>query len=178
MAVLVPLRWWHLPEVVALERRVFPDPWSEALFWSELAEGADRYYLAALEVAAEAPVDAATTLAGYAGLALYGDEGYIQTIAVDSARQGGGVGRALLVALLRRARAVGAASVGLEVRTDNAVAQQLYSSLGFNALGVRRGYYQPSGADALVMMAEAVTGPAYGRLLDAQGARHAVQERV
>ena len=39
----------------------------------------------------------------------------------------------------------------LEVRVDNLRAQQLYRRRGFTEIGLRRGYYQPSGADALVM---------------------------
>ena len=41
--------------------------------------------------------------------------------------------------------------VFLEVRADNARAQQLYRRYGFVQIGIRRGYYQPSGTDALVM---------------------------
>ena len=74
-----------------------------------------------------------------------------QTIATAPAARRTGLGRALLRALLERAAALGAPSVLLEVRTDNAGAQALYRSAGFREVGVRRGYYQPSGADALVM---------------------------
>jgi [ribosomal protein S18]-alanine N-acetyltransferase len=39
----------------------------------------------------------------------------------------------------------------LEVRADNEVAQRLYTRRGFEEIGRRRGYYQPSGDDAVVM---------------------------
>jgi ribosomal-protein-alanine N-acetyltransferase len=74
----------------------------------------------------------------------------VQTIAVDSDWQGKGVGRALFEALLARADEV-AAPVFLEVRTDNERAISLYRSRGFEQLGLRRRYYQPSGADAYTM---------------------------
>jgi len=61
------------------------------------------------------------------------------------------VGRTMLAALLDRARVTGAESVFLEVRSHDGGAQALYTSFGFEVLGVRRGYYQPEGADALVM---------------------------
>jgi ribosomal-protein-alanine N-acetyltransferase len=44
--------------------------------------------------------------------------------------------------------------VFLEVRTDNTRAQRLYHRYGFRQIGIRKGYYQPSGADALVMRHE------------------------
>jgi ribosomal-protein-alanine N-acetyltransferase len=78
-------------------------------------------------------------------------QGDIQTIAVDPARRGAGLGRALMHALIDEARRRGAAELFLEVRADNPVARTLYESLGFAEIGVRRGYYQPDGVDAVVM---------------------------
>ena len=42
----------------------------------------------------------------------------------------------------------------LEVRTDNDAARSLYESEGFAIVGLRRGYYRPSGADAHTMRRE------------------------
>lgn len=148
---LTRLRWWHLPAVVALERLLFgPECWSEELFWSELAQGDLRWYLVALPPgqAPDGPV------AGYAGLSLVGREAYVQTLAVAPAWQRGGLGHRLLDALLAEATRRGARQVGLEVRADNAAAQRLYARHDFEVAGRRRGYYQPSGADALVMLRE------------------------
>jgi ribosomal-protein-alanine N-acetyltransferase len=39
----------------------------------------------------------------------------------------------------------------LEVAVDNGPAQRLYAEYGFETVGVRRGYYQPTNTDALVM---------------------------
>ena len=63
-----------------------------------------------------------------------------------------GIGRALLEDLLAEAAASGARRVMLEVADDNMPAQQLYAGYGFEAVAVRRGYYQPSNTDALVML--------------------------
>ena len=60
--------------------------------------------------------------------------------------------------LLAEARRRGCAEVYLEVRVDNGRAQRLYRQLGFAQVGLRRGYYQPSGADALVMRRETIPG--------------------
>ncbi|MFC0439302.1 ribosomal protein S18-alanine N-acetyltransferase [Kutzneria buriramensis] len=143
---LAALRHKDAARCAELERKLFPDddPWRERAFRSELDNG--HYYLGAY--------DESGLLVGYAGLAINGRapdfEGSVQTIAVDSDWQGRGVGRALFEALLARADEV-AAPVFLEVRTDNERAIALYRSHGFEQLGLRRRYYQPSGADAYTM---------------------------
>ena len=138
------MRWWDIEPVMRLEHELFAeDAWSETMFWSELAERDSRKYVVAVD---------GDSVVGYAGLCAYSeDTSYIQTIGVTEGRQRTGVGTALLVALLDEADTRGAAHVDLEVRADNAAAISLYERHGFAALGVRRGYYQPSGADALVM---------------------------
>ncbi|WP_051102603.1 ribosomal protein S18-alanine N-acetyltransferase [Parafrankia elaeagni] len=152
------MRWWHLGGVAVLERQVFTlDPWSAELFWSELAQGDSRNYLIAMS---------AGSIVGYAGLAMQGDESYIQTIGVVPAMRGRHVGCRLMIAQLREARRRGARSCGLEVRTDNRPARALYARLGFVDLGVRRGYYQPSGGDAYVMRARPIDTVGYGSMLD------------
>jgi ribosomal-protein-alanine N-acetyltransferase len=96
-------------------------------------------------------------LVGYAGLAVLAGppraEAEIHTIGVDLAFQGRGIGRALLRGLLAVADTLHAA-VFLEVRTDNDAARALYESEGFAVVGLRRRYYQPSGADAHTMRRE------------------------
>jgi len=143
---LEPLRWWHLEDVARLEMEIFgADGWSPELFWSELAQSALRYYLVA---------ERAGRIVGYAGLAAWAGESWVQTVAVAEEVRGLGIGRRLMNALLSEARRRAARTCALEVRADNAVAQQLYASLGFRRIGIRRGYYQPSGADALVLQAD------------------------
>lgn len=143
---LEPLRRKDLLRCAELERILFDgeDPWSAATFRSELAWG--NYYLGAY-------VDG-QGLIGYAGMSLVGTareaEASVHTIGVDPQWQRKGVGTALLSALLARADGAGA-SVFLEVRTDNRAAIAMYEAHGFCRIGVRRRYYQPSGADAFTM---------------------------
>ncbi|WP_395109455.1 ribosomal protein S18-alanine N-acetyltransferase [Actinomadura sp. SCN-SB] len=134
-----------VPAVLRLERTLFPDDaWSEDMLLAELADQPHtRHY-----VVAEAP---GGDLIGYAGLAAAGDQADVQTIAVKPQRQGGGVGTALLTELLDEARRRGGREVFLEVRADNHRARRLYEHFGFERIGVRKGYYQPSGVDAIVM---------------------------
>ena len=73
------------------------------------------------------------------------------TLAVDPAHWGQGTGAALLGALVDEAGRRGHTEVMLEVRQDNPRARGLYLRYGFEEVGIRRGYYQPSGVDAVVM---------------------------
>jgi ribosomal-protein-alanine N-acetyltransferase len=136
-------RWWHIEQALPIEADLFgPEKWSAAMFWNELAAG--RYYVAALTDD--------DTLLGYAGLTVVDtDESWVQNVAVRRDRQRTGIGRLLLEALLAEAARRGARRTLLEVAVDNAPAQKLYAGYGFEPVGVRRGYYQPSNTDALVM---------------------------
>ncbi|RKR90144.1 [SSU ribosomal protein S18P]-alanine acetyltransferase [Micromonospora pisi] len=141
--MLTRFRWWHIDDVLTIEADLFgAEQWTPGMFWSELASG--HHYLVAL--------DDEGVLIGYAGLAVTPDEAWVQNIAVRRDAQRGGVGRALLEALLAEAARRGVPRTMLEVAVDNAGAQKLYAAYGFEPVGVRRGYYQPSNTDALVMM--------------------------
>ncbi|WP_114451478.1 ribosomal protein S18-alanine N-acetyltransferase [Halopolyspora algeriensis] len=135
-----------LARCAELERILFPedDPWSEGAFVSELKRG--NFYLGAY--------DAQEYLLGYAGIALTGRppdaEAEIHTIAVDPEYRRQGIGRALLRGLLSKADEWRARTF-LEVRTDNDAAIALYREHGFEIVGLRKRYYQPSGADAHTM---------------------------
>ncbi|HEY6597204.1 MAG TPA: ribosomal protein S18-alanine N-acetyltransferase [Asanoa sp.] len=117
------------------------EKWSAGMFWNELAN--HHYYVAA--------TDDDGRILGYAGLAMQPPEAWVQNLAVRRTAQRQGVGRALLEALLAEASRAGATAVLLEVAVDNAPAQKLYAAYGFEPVGVRRGYYQPSNTDAVVM---------------------------
>lgn len=146
-----------LPRCAELETVLFAgdSPWPLPGFVSELAAAHNRYF--ALRAEPGGPV------AGYAGISLLGPPGgqecEVHTIAVAPEFQGTGGGRALMSAMLAVADAAGA-PVFLEVRTDNTPAIGLYESVGFTVAGVRRNYYQPSGADAYTMVRPADEGTA------------------
>jgi ribosomal-protein-alanine N-acetyltransferase len=155
-----------LVDVIALEHELFPeDPWTPEMFADEVVQPQDsRLYLIAEAEAGDGGVRASDVMtgrgaacppvmAGYAGLMFIpgGTQADVLTIAVRSSYWGRGIGSALLAALLGAARDRGCAEVFLEVRADNPRAQGLYLRRGFIEIGVRRGYYQPSGMDAIVM---------------------------
>ena len=97
---------------------------------------------------------AASTLAGIAAFQLAAGEASLDTLTVAPAFRRQGVGRALLWAALSQLHAEGAAACFLEVRESNAPAIALYKSLGFSAVGRRRGFYRSPAEDALVMRCE------------------------
>jgi [ribosomal protein S18]-alanine N-acetyltransferase len=133
-----------LDAVLVLERSLFgEEAWSRQMLAGELAEQPrSRYYLVA---------DEDGTITGYGGLLVAAAQADVLTLAVAADRWGRGTGSALLEALLAEAARRSCSEVFLEVRTDNDRAQRLYRRYGFSEIGVRKGYYQPSGADALVM---------------------------
>ncbi len=142
---LRPLRYDDLAAVLDLERSLFPDDaWSPGMFAEELAmQGRGRHYVAAEE---------GSKLVGYAGMMLPGGrQAEVLTLAVNTAHWGRGIGPTLLTDLLDEAGRHDCTEVILEVRADNPRAQNLYRRFGFSDVGIRRGYYQPSGMDAIVM---------------------------
>jgi [ribosomal protein S18]-alanine N-acetyltransferase len=143
-----------LADVLAMEHDLFPDdPWTARMFAEEVDQPPEsRLYLVA-EAAGVPPASGDRVLAGYAGLMFVpgGVQADVLTIAVARAYWGRGIGSALLGALLDAAVGRGCAEVFLEVREDNQRARGLYLRRGFEEIGVRRGYYQPSGVDAIVM---------------------------
>jgi ribosomal-protein-alanine N-acetyltransferase len=143
-----------LDAVLKLEYELFgEEAWSRQMLAGELAQQQDsRHYLVA---------DGDGAVIGYAGLLAAGEQAEVLTIGVALDRWGEGTGAALLDALLAEAARRGCTEVFLEVRTDNTRARQLYSRYGFTEIGMRKGYYQPSGADAVVMRRAA--GAAGGR---------------
>ncbi len=149
---LRPMTTADLDAVLTLELAVFGDEaWSRQMLAGELGQQPEsRLYLVAEED---------NQIVGYAGLLAAGGQADVLTIAVDTARWGQGVGSALLRQLLAEATKRRCTEVFLEVRADNNRAQRLYHWWGFAEVGIRRGYYQPSGADAIVMR-RPLTGPA------------------
>jgi ribosomal-protein-alanine N-acetyltransferase len=128
-------------DVMVLERAAYLFPWSEGIFRDCLRVG----YVCRVLLAAEA-------VGGYGIMSMGAGEAHILNICVRADLRGHGCGRRLLAWLLDAARDAGQGWVFLEVRPSNRPAIQLYESLGFEPVGVRRGYYQAVGGreDALV----------------------------
>jgi ribosomal-protein-alanine N-acetyltransferase len=134
------LTYADLPQVVAIERRSFPTPWSLAMFVLELSKPAG-VCLAAFE---------GETMVGYLICSRYDTVWHLMNVSVDPSCRRRGIASALLSSLIER---IGdpASQLTLEVRPSNEGAITLYERFGFRSAGVRRRYYQDNGEDALIM---------------------------
>jgi len=134
-----------LPQVAALDRLSFADPWPQGSFEYELKSS--NYSLC---LVAEDP-DAAALIIGALVIWLIADEAHIATLAVHPDYRRRSVGRRLLAAGLLMAAEKGAVKSLLEVRAGNADALHLYYGFGYKAVGMRPNYYQTEQEDALLL---------------------------
>jgi ribosomal-protein-alanine N-acetyltransferase len=140
-----PLELGDLSEIEAIEQSAYPTPWSRSMFASELAKPTS-ICLGAFE---------GDALVGYVINSRYVDAWHIMNVAVAPDRQRRGIATALLDRLFELTRHDERRGFTLEVRVSNEGAIRLYEQLGFEARGVRRGYYTDNREDALIMWREA-----------------------
>jgi len=137
-----PMRATDVADVVAIERASYQFPWSEGIFRDCLRVG----YVCRV-------VTASRQVIAYGVMSFGAGEAHILNLCVSEAYRCRGVGKRLLGALMERAEAAGMAEAFLEVRPSNTAAIRLYLALGFEQVGMRRGYYQAVGGreDAAVL---------------------------
>lgn len=131
-----------VPLISKIEEQCFPNPWQESAFVEEIEKNEMAFYFVA-ELSGET--------VGYIGYWWVLDEAHITNVAVSPSHRKNGIARALISALIKDALEKGIVECTLEVRVNNAGAIRLYSSLGFEGVGVRKGYYLDSKEDALIM---------------------------
>ncbi len=144
-----PMQEGDLPGVMALENRVYPFPWTLGIFQDCLRVGYCCWVLTLDE-----------RIVGYGVMSVVIDESHILNICIDPDWQCRGLGRKLLMRLLKVARQHGADTVFLEVRVGNQAAQSLYRKSGFVEVGQRRNYYPAENntrEDALLLTLELET---------------------
>jgi len=137
-----PMHELDVPVVVAVERSAYQFPWSEGIFRDCLRVG---YVCRVIEVG--------TDIAGYGIMSMGAGEAHVLNVCVREEYRNRGLARKVLLYLIDRASNAGMYEAFLEVRPSNTAAARLYDSLGFEQVGVRRGYYQATNGreDAAVL---------------------------
>jgi ribosomal-protein-alanine N-acetyltransferase len=120
-----------VPMVGAIERAGYEFPWSEGIFRDCLRVG---YVCRVIALSGD--------MAGYGIMSVGAGEAHVLNVCVREEYRCRGLGRKIMLYLLDRARTAGMYEAFLEVRPSNTSAARLYRSLGFEQVGVRRGYYQ------------------------------------
>lgn len=126
-----PMNELDVPVVGTIERAGYQFPWSEGIFRDCLRVG---YVCRVVEVSGE--------MAGYGIMSIGAGEAHVLNVCVREEYRCRGLARQMLLYLLDRARTAGMYEAFLEVRPSNTAAARLYRSLGFEQVGIRRGYYQ------------------------------------
>ena len=129
-------------EICEIEKICFPDPWSMDSIRYELEENDKAFYLVA---------EQSGRVVGYVGLWRILDEGHITNVAVRPECRKRGIAEGIIREMLVRTGAAGIRHHTLEVRRDTQPAINLYEKFDFEVEGVREGYYQSDGEDALIM---------------------------
>ncbi len=134
----------HVDRVYRIEEESFFTPWSKQSIRSEINNPIGRYVVLC---------DGAEVVA-YGGFWIVPPEANINNIAVAPEHRGKHLSKMLMNHLMEMGRNEGAKEMYLEVRSSNYVAQNLYRSLGFKMIGLRKGYYVDTDEDAIVMRCE------------------------
>ncbi|PKM86107.1 MAG: ribosomal-protein-alanine N-acetyltransferase [Firmicutes bacterium HGW-Firmicutes-12] len=145
---LRPMLIEDIPQIISIEKKSFPTPWSSYAFTCELCDNEFAYYI--VLTTQEDP----SMIVGYGGMWIIIDEAHITNIAVEPAYRGKKLGEQILKGLMELAKLKRVARMTLEVRVSNDDAQKLYKRIGFKPAGIRPGYYIDTNEDALIMWNE------------------------
>ena len=146
---LRPLTLADLAAIERIEHASYPTPWSRSMFAGELAKPSS-ISIGAIDL------DADGRLVGYLIISRYVDAWHVMNVAVAPAYRRLGIATQMLEDLFRRTNGDVRRGYTLEVRVSNRTAIALYERLGFQATGVRRGYYTDNREDALIMWKDPV----------------------
>ncbi|HOO41571.1 MAG TPA: ribosomal protein S18-alanine N-acetyltransferase [Syntrophales bacterium] len=146
---ITPMTQKDLAAVCAIEKDSFPTPWTPALFLQELELSFSRHF-----IVSEVKTERTKEVVGYMIFWIIHDETQLQKIAVKKDLRKQGIGSILIREMIRICRLEGVAKGSLEVRPSNQAAIGLYQKFGFVVKGLRKGYYQDTREDALIMCFE------------------------
>ena len=126
-----------------IEKQCFTVPWSYESLHQDIVENKLAFYIVAELAAGQ--------ICGYVGIWKIFDEGHITNVAVAPEYRRKHIARAMLEALMEVTAEAGIERYTLEVRAGNEPAIRLYEGLGFKSEGIRPGYYEDNGEDAIIM---------------------------
>jgi len=126
----------------AMERAIFPTPWSVESFLYRLTDR--EYNISLTGLINKAPV-------AYAVSYVVCDELHVGNLAVKTDFRRKRIGEKLLWLSLQIGKAKKCNWAHLEVREKNISAIQLYEKFDFKLVGRRKSYYQEENEDALLM---------------------------
>ena len=139
---LRPMQMADLTEVMEIERRSYPHPWTRLIFSDCLHAGYSCWVCERQGI-----------IEGYGVISIAAGESHLLNLCVRPESQQQGIGGELLMHFITLARGHNAEVIFLEVRRSNTAARKLYENKGFNELGSRKDYY-PAGdnrEDALIL---------------------------
>jgi ribosomal-protein-alanine N-acetyltransferase len=134
-----------LDAVMAIEKVVYPHPWTRGNFSDSLHSGYDCWIM-----------ECGGEIIGYSVVMIAAGEVHLLNLSIAARWQRRGHGRRQLEYLIDLARDVHADKILLEVRISNVVGRGLYADAGFSEIATRRGYYPDDNGreDAIVMELE------------------------
>ncbi|MGH8293977.1 MAG: ribosomal protein S18-alanine N-acetyltransferase [Steroidobacteraceae bacterium] len=137
-----PMTEADVAEIYAVEQASYQFPWSEGIFRDCLRVGYVCRVLAT-----------GSRIIGYGVMSVGAGEAHVLNLCVVEEHRCRGLGRRMLGYLLERGASAGMSEAFLEVRPSNTAAIRLYQAIGFEQVGMRRGYYQAAGGreDAAVL---------------------------
>lgn len=143
MVKIRPMVLEDLPQVIKIERESYRSPWSLDDFVREITMNTRAQYFVVVED---------DEVVGFVGTWLLADEGHITNIAVTTEKRGKGYGKLLTLEAIKSLQERQASYIILEVRVSNEKAINLYKSVGFRIIQLRKGYYMDTNEDAFVMI--------------------------
>ena len=140
--ILRPAEAADVAAIAEMEKICFATPWSEDAIMHELTSNPLAHYIVA-EIAGK--------VVGYVGFWQILDEGHITNVAVRPEWRGNHIASTIIAVMLEVGESLGITRYTLEVRSSNEPAKALYRNFGFKEEGLRKGYYEDNGEDAVIM---------------------------
>ena len=142
----------ELGDIERIEQSAYATPWSRSMFAGELAKPSS-VSLGAFDL------EAGDRLVGYLIISRYVDAWHVMNVAVAPEYRRRGIASQMLGQLFKLTEGDERRGYTLEVRVSNEEAIHLYEKLGFEARGLRRGYYTDNREDALIMWRDPIAEP-------------------